>query len=114
MLIYRVEHIETGVGPFRQENNILAWIFQDKLQTHPAPYDDGIPNFMDGYDSIGCVSLEQLKFWFQDHIPCLKEMGMVVRVFSANDDFVNIGRTQASFARCTDDIVEELGLDCLA
>lgn len=113
MKIYRVEHIENTAGPFFQADSTLCKQFQCIVSTHPAPKQDGIENFDDEDDRLGCVSLEQLKFWFQNYIPYLKKLQMVVRIFDCADEFVKHGRNQVAFHYANAKLTEELTLDCL-
>lgn len=109
MLIYRVERrTYPNFGPF-MFNMLPEKAFN--LETHPPPQKDGVENFWSGDDMLGCISKEQLAYWFADCVPALAEANMVVRVFDANPENVKHGNTQVAFSRFQNDIVEEFEVD---
>lgn len=62
MYVYRVEHPETGKGPYQ-----AAHIWQTRshdTSMHPTPWDDGIDNTWDSTYIFGFISPIHLKKWF--------------------------------------------------
>jgi hypothetical protein len=67
--IYRIEHKETGKGPFGSSGPKLD-NFHDgwpvKASNHPTPYHD-IGRFIRMDEACACQSLEQLRLWFTEN-----------------------------------------------
>lgn len=66
-IVYRVEHVETGKGPF------MAYNIEDELEDvvcykvrgiRPSPRYDGIDCTICDYHRVGCKDVRQLVHWF--------------------------------------------------
>lgn len=69
MIIYRIEHEETGIGPYiatglSDEVSDMGWAHEDD-DIHPTPnFDIGIEREIRDGERCGFSSLEQLHNWF--------------------------------------------------
>lgn len=112
MLVHRIEHVETGLGPFktvrnRDENlyDLIKHMTQD-LQTYPSPNEDKVVNpkdfirFNDLKDALrgviidtsidctifGCKTLDELYSWFHNGlISKLSNMGFNYTTYEVED-----------------------------
>lgn len=126
LLIYRVEHPETGKGPWMHrgdswEDEIvdqfnIEWEQFNSLESHPSPYMDGIQGFQMGFDVLGVTSIDQLKDWLgKGDIPkMLHHAGFVIRIYGVEDEDVKDGYTQVAFWAKQDCILEEMNVTELA
>jgi hypothetical protein len=66
--IYRIEHKETGKGPFRSSGPKLDNFNKGypRGKGHPTPYHD-IGRFIQMDEACACQSLEQLRLWFTEN-----------------------------------------------
>lgn len=112
MKIFRVEHCKTGDGPFSRDGHNLCEVYgSDYVVEHRPPRDDGMRKFDRSNLSFGCLSLEDVFFWFEDYFNWLQAHGFVVRVFEINDpDLVETSRSgkQCAFPKGKAVMVEEI------
>lgn len=96
MLIYRIEHSETGKGPMHGGGNCMRWdlLFYD----HPVPHEhDDYCEFMKTRDEeeyfFASTSQNWLQELMQGHfvVRHLGEHGYKVLVYDVQDDFVVFG-----------------------
>ena len=63
ILIYRIEHKDTGTGPFQSDSEFSAVLCEKT--SGPLPYDDGITmSEIPWYWKFGCTTIDILKTWF--------------------------------------------------
>lgn len=119
MLIYRVESEEGDLGPFTGECGDGSFPFKfDRVkgtESHPVPENDGLGKDVVEWNDwhCGCVSMDQLRYWFSDFIKELDDMGMTVKVFDVPDEDCRVGRNQVAFLRSDDKIMETMSLEAL-
>lgn len=100
MRIYRVEHVESGVGPYttciEKATDIILKYFNPRNQ--PLPQDDGLID----YDGLwfGFESRRQLTDWFPHPIlPMLERLGFKVMVYEVALADMKRGRRQVAFVK---------------
>lgn len=115
MFVYRVEHSETGDGPYQgvHANDDLADAHRGDL-THPSPgFDDGI----NGHDWRGKVcgftSIDGFKKWFVRWRKRLAGEGFVLSVYEVDSHRVIRGSHQAMFPKELASRVRQLNLQTL-
>lgn len=99
MKVYRVEHIETGIGPYCEE-----WEYREEINsahyansTHPTPEREVI-DFSNGDEEAGGIlqeeiltngqlcgfrSLNELYSWFDGWVAKLSEAGFIIQEYQA-------------------------------
>lgn len=109
--IYRVEHRDTGVGPYRKGNGIAEEMnaAHGRLRKirHVVPLADGIET-MEHRDVCGFVSRERLDTWFYGWKKRLHEMGYCIALYEVPMELVKFGKTQCIFRRAGDWYDEDL------
>lgn len=105
MLLYRVEHPESKLGPYvhgSRSNKISEMVYQhnDDPDNHPSPRND-IGRFLreDGSDHERCAftSRDQLVEWFGEWLPALAEDGFHCVKMQVNTAHVIVGSKQAIY-----------------
>lgn len=102
--VYRVEHKETGEGPYRAWDNTqpeLAMCYAHAELGHPPPTHDGIET-MERTDYCGFASREALDKWFHGWKTKLHKWGYHITVYDVPLELVKFGRTQVVFERDAD------------
>ena len=104
MILRRVQHKETGHGPYRhwpneeQPSPIYKMIqcHNGDRKHHPCPYNDGITEYA---DNMHCafVSEADLREWFKGHLRDLADHGFVMAIVSVPYDNIRFGRIQAVY-----------------
>lgn len=117
MLVYRIEHKETGTGPFRSEgmDNVASlwgqayWDASDSM--HPIPLDDGLKDFV-GTHVFGLPTFDMVFHWFERIWNRLRFRDFVLRVYDVNESDSMVGKsgTQVAFRKDRATLVEEMTL----
>lgn len=102
-IIYRVEHKETGIGPYRNHGHIIknhmymVWAHEDS--EHPSPSEDDLQ--IDSSYYFGFTSLMDLKRWFKGWLTLLYKSGYKVVEYKcpANQVKVGVSKTQCIFKK---------------
>jgi len=108
--IFRVEHAETGRGPYAgspgvsetapSTHNARDWehppVWEDSLLGNIVSEDKAIKLFSEGARSA-FEDMKQLNTWFDEWLPKLKELGFVVRSFDVPSKDVFKGATQVLY-----------------
>ena len=109
MLAYRLEHPESGKGPWWHQgptwdDDAYAkfdknWMDQSDTTIYNEPRRDGIKEFCEGTDIVAVPDIDMLKEWFgfQDIITMLEHAGFKIRVYDIPDDSVKWGGAQIAF-----------------
>lgn len=121
MLIYRVEHKDTGEGPYSydmhktytDERIKIMGASQDR-ETHPSVWFDIHPSqcalnpldYFCGFDSI-----EALLIWFAGWYDTLQSNGFIVSIYDAQ--YTNHGTYQSTFHKPTATIVSKVSIESL-
>ncbi len=111
MYIYRLEHPDTGMGPYSQQDGTpdmralgsLLIQAHSRSGLHPSPWDDGLEDFFyknqksksNAY--FGCSSVSDLYKWFEEFWPWLMELGYQVEIYRAKDFQVSDSKKQIAF-----------------
>lgn len=68
MIVYRLESMISGNGPFFTPSVSTAIMETINLDTHPTPSDDGLAKWTDipykAVSAFGCPSMRELRRWF--------------------------------------------------
>ncbi len=103
--VYRIEHRESGDGPYRhfpQEYEVLdvLELHQHNKSRWPGPKDDGLAGPADDDELYGFKSMAQLEEWFDEGtLDVLREHGFVLKEYET--DQVEYGNKQVLFTRRT-------------
>ena len=105
MTVLRVEHRDTGRGPYRS----MA-IGCRSLDDQPVPSSDGIDTFALGpHHHFGFPSLDHLTKWFDGHERLLlRKQGFTVRKYAVPPECVLTGRKQVVFDSAVAQRIEEM------
>lgn len=109
MYIYRIEHPQTGDGPYGESLNDLkladtslckmGWEHCD--YNHPGMWEEfnkyGVDSPRDYY--CGFDTIENLKDWFDGWLECLHTNGFEVRIYSISKMDCMIGKYQSIFIK---------------
>lgn len=102
MILYRVEHPDTNIGPW-QHGGMGSMAFQSCPETGhhpsdgPSPQQDGLGNLRCA-EKCACVDLDQMRLWFRpSHVATLEARGFVLRKIKADDHTTRVGGWQAIF-----------------
>ncbi len=91
MTVYRVEHWESGRGPYSQ---CLGWVLNDICASHagpahPSTSEDGLSTCK----PCGFLSLETLRRWFKGWMRKLRAAGFVIIKLEVPPDAVFVGKS---------------------
>lgn len=129
--VYRVEHKETGIGPFQTRDDFtqkLAKRLSRNKGYFPHPGDDGLGlGHIPWWYSFGCPTLNDLKRWVllgvniaenDAIVKKLDEMGYCLKYYLVEEDQVIMGarKTQLAFGKeedCESCISESYPLNIL-
>ena len=98
MKIYRVEHFETGYGPFKEDlsqltGELYKTIINNVQDTHPTPYDDGM--WCEDEEFCGCLSYNQLLHWFhEDDLIEVLEHGYAICEYDVPLNELKVGKSK--------------------
>lgn len=124
--VYRVEHKETGVGPFQTDlalTQFLAKRLGANTSYLPLPYEDGLGLAdIPWWFVFGCPTIEDLKPWIllgltveenQRIVDQLDQLGFHIGYYVVEDSLFRMGRkgTQLVFGKSLYD--DECQSDCL-
>lgn len=130
MKVYRVEHRETGNGPYAASKwrGRANWEFSNSLRHPTAPEDEplwdqlwalgvrdrwGTEEIFSQYH-FAFASMEQLREWFHDHdmLESLDESGYCVAVYEVRrmKGACLVGRAQAMFVKAWSRLVERVSI----
>lgn len=114
MKIYRVEHKESGLGPYRHRVNDQRWIELDwdrynrccSANHCPAPHHESrnIKSIFDGgrYKDwyFGFQSVDQIKKWFgRKVLRALKRDNFVIAVYEIDEEHIESSEFQSTFIK---------------
>ena len=120
MLVWRVEHRKSRVGPYthgsykegtlrKTINNAHGYdeIRRGKAHLHPTPsqdrgiYSDDFYEFKRNNPDFNCgfISIQQLKSWFARWLRKLNQKGFVIRTFEVDGNECLVGQKQVVFSR---------------
>lgn len=115
MLVYRVEHGETGTGPYQANapsSSVLGRVHGGYFDgdPHPSPHDDylgkglrSLGSYLSEWEAnygrtlFGFTSMEMLTTWFDGFGMAFYEDGFVIKVYDVADRFVKSTKLQAIF-----------------
>ena len=115
--VYRIEHKETGLGPYQTRDEftqMLAKRLTDNKGYFPHPGDDGLGlGYIPWWYSFGCPTLNDLKRWvllgvnIQENdsiVKKLDELGFVLKHYLVEKEQVIMGirKTQLAFGKKED------------
>lgn len=127
MYVYRIEHKEIGIGPYRQLSkiNMIDLDQYDMLDAHvnythpsvlvdvwtlpkidskPKPYT--LDDYVCGFDTI-----EQLMSWFEScWLPILHTNGYVLTIYDVSDSLVVAGKHQIVFVKSQAVLIDSMSL----
>ena len=103
MIVYRVEHKTSHVGPFGWEYSGGMKVGSNK---HPLPSEDGI--YAGSAYIYGCESLRHLSDWFTNSYMHLRENGFHIVEYES-DDF-HKGKTQVAFNKASAKVIKPRNL----
>lgn len=102
MIVYRVEHKETGEGPYRGLHNIKAIYTAHNDDAHPTIWEDVWDSrevmvaLIDlGEALCGFRSLKDLRKWFKGFLRLLKKHDFVIRAYET--ETYAVGKKQVYF-----------------
>lgn len=118
MLVWRMEHSESGFGPFQEDvfdemerltKRLYGWSHNDGPGRHPTPASDhGFRSYW-AFNYCGCRSAGQLRTWFPKEVrKLLKGAGFVTYVYQVDDDYCEVGARQVLFDKGAAELVETL------
>lgn len=120
MLVYRVEHKDTGLGPYITDDSAgicykLCGAHKD-MSTHPATYYEFGNNATYRENTsvwfCCCVSMDLLKEWFKD-VKHLFTDEYHICVYTVRPHFVIEGKIQAIFVKHESVLVDSYPVDML-
>ena len=96
MIVLRVEHRDTGKGPYNGGGHeILGYTFD--LENYPPPNRDGISNEHCG-KNCGFETRDQFLYWFKpEACAVLAERGYILAHYEVEDMLVACGKRQVVF-----------------
>ncbi len=112
MLVYRIEHPDTGMGPYSryEGDNSMNELGQELCDTHavssehPSPWDDGLQAFFLKHCSgskcnafFGCADPESLYTWFKPFWTRLMQLGYQMEVYRVKQYKVSKSGKQIAF-----------------
>lgn len=87
MQVYRIEHKQSGIGPYRHGDDIPSSAVRYPDPIHPPPFDDGMPSLPDGWNvrnaRFAFESMGALWQWFSAYCKYIKGKGYVVATYEA-------------------------------
>lgn len=106
MIIYRVEHKDTGLGPYNHSWDEENAELEDKLQTehsnlsHPSMYEDFDIDMISRDHYFGFPSLTSLAEWFEGGwIGILIECGFIIREYNVDNVLMGKSGRQVMFKK---------------
>lgn len=107
--VYRVEHIVTGIGPYRHLNpdgsiaDIIYEMDEDHSFntdcSHPHPSVDGSIGGIRYGELCGFSDIDDLHDWFEGYLGKLWDLGFVIEYYLVPTDDVRHGNYQVVFNR---------------
>lgn len=108
MKVWRVEHIDTGKGPYAVSSNegvysmLMGPFDHGNMDTHPSPSSDdmdhdGLRGIWDYNHRHGFATFEKLMAWFEDTEALLDGNGYIIACYELPDNHVLVGRHQVIF-----------------
>lgn len=97
MFVYRIEHKQTGIGPYHNETSSLSemrWAHSD--EEHPGWWIDSI--LVDANYYAGFSSPKKLISWFWGFFLDLKREGFHVAIYEVSPENVRIGVSKKQLA----------------
>lgn len=94
--VYRVEHIETGVGPYTYRSHLRRGL-REKMgkywntEKYPGWRED-FHEYKAGYWS-GFTSIKQLKWWFYGVLTDLKNSGFVIKEYTVPKENIVLSKS---------------------
>jgi len=104
MIVYRVEHKETGKGPYRGLHGINAIYTAHNDDAHPTIWEDiwdsretmiALVDLYDVDSLCGFRSLRDLRKWFKGFLRLLKKHNFVIRAYET--ETYAVGKKQVYF-----------------
>lgn len=104
MLIYRIE-AEDGLGPYRlissrtlkQQELAKQLLSEHNDGTHPTPQQEGVKDVLVKNGLMGFSSVEQLNYWFKNHLNALKNSGYYMTTYKVNPQVTTVTPNQVVF-----------------
>ena len=109
MYLYRVQHRETGVGPYQTNlafSTMLCCRHTFGKKARPAPNNDGLRLLFPAHYLCAMPSLESLLWWFEGFHSRLDHYGFEIVKIRAPKRAVKIGKTQVMFDPALSTIVK--------
>jgi len=119
--VFRVEHFETGIGPYTDKGTIDFHLGLDLIrahnnsQDHPGPVQEGLGELLESCEEyrFGFEDLESLRTWFSGWIERLHAAGYLIAVYEVPATWVIFGSKQCIFHPDFVENVYTIGLDTL-
>lgn len=111
--IYRVEHKDTGVGPWVDRSSAGINRHANGHLAQSAFWD--IPGFRDGKHFCACRSMKQLRVWFGTRtcVERLRRKGFTVRVYLVKSFLNGQGGMQVGFVKKDAKLIREIPVSAL-
>lgn len=106
MLVYRVQHKETGLGPYHPQTEECKLLKRRLCDSHDDIMNPALCDAFNTADAdriikneyvFGFLSLEELYTWFDGFIQDLCQCGYEIVIYDVGDDCVCIGHKQVAF-----------------
>ena len=108
--VYRVEHHDSGGGPYRAVDFSWEDSWHCAENGHPLPKFDGLESFPPSY-FFGFETYEQLREWFSySERARLGRHGYVISVYSVSSRMIRKGSKQIVFNKGKAKFIKEMGL----
>lgn len=97
MLVFRVEHKQTGIGPYHNETSSLSEMRQAHSdEEHPSWRSD--LRLVDANYYAGFSNPNELIYWFWGFFSDLTNQGFHVAIYEVNPENVEIGLSEKQLA----------------
>lgn len=103
--VLRIEHKESGYGPFIGRGRHMGWYVLDAWEDMPGPFNDGIDDLDEeeikkGKWRFGLdiqLHIESLDYFSERDWDKMRECGFVMRTYAVDKASVVYGRSQVAF-----------------
>lgn len=104
MIVYRVE-AEDSLGPYRHlpsrndaQNKLAETLLLTHADTkHPTPNEEGVPVRTIRNGLMGFKSIENLTYWFEEHLESLAQLGYYMATYKVDPKVTWVTPTQVVF-----------------